>query len=157
MRPYWKKVQDLFRILAYILKSMDKDGLDLYFTSSNKKYHHNHTTRLVEEVERRGEVKNRGSNDMSDRLEQILGEHGTAIKQASRAGRLPKALNVYVFTDGKWDPRSNIVPSIDTIVNLMHTLQVPEKNVGLQFIRFGDYEEGLKKLRLVDNYLDLPL
>jgi len=32
---------------------------------------------------------------------------------------------------------------------------LPEKQVGLQFISFGDDAEGLKRLRLVDNYLVL--
>jgi hypothetical protein len=41
------------------------------------------------------------------------------------------------------------------MVETLVALKLPEKQVGLQFISFGDDEEGLKRLKLVDNYLVL--
>jgi hypothetical protein len=157
MREHWPEVLDLFKIIAYILKSKDKDGLDLYFTSSIKKYHDKNSGPLYEVIMKKGNEPERGRSDMSGSLEQVLGDYMRATKDAIRQNKTHRSLNVYILTDGKWNPKCNIVPAIDKIVSFMDSHKLPEKTVGLQFIRFGADAEGGRKLQLVDNYLNLPL
>lgn len=157
MRRHWPAVEDLFKLLAYILKLEDDDGLDLYFTSSFEKHHHKHTTPLRDRIHRQMTERNKGHSDMSRTLEHVLGDYTLAVERQPRGTKRRKGLNVYIFTDGIWNPSCDIVPAIDNCVKSMMRHRVPEKEVGLQFISFGNDTEGLNRLRLVDNYLELRL
>jgi hypothetical protein len=156
MRKYhWEDMTELLGIIAYMIKSFDKDGLDLYFAQSNAKHNGDTSSKLVSIVEKRKHEEDLGYTDMSVRLEQILGEYATKMQRQIWQNIPTRGLNVYIFTDAIWTPLCDIVPAIDKMVEKMVAHNLPEKQVGLQFISFGDDAECLKRLRLVDNYLVL--
>lgn len=62
-------------------------------------------------------------------------------------------MNVYVFTDGAWQPRSNLEKLIQKLANTLTALQQPEDQFGIQFIRFGNDPDGIERLERLD---DLP-
>jgi len=152
MRQHWPEVKKVFGILAYMVKTFDPDGLDLYFTQSPEKHHHKHTKYLVNIVDKRMDNLEKGRSDISIRLDAILNAH---IAQLRRPLAIHHPLNVYILTDGIWTPSCNIVPAIDKTVNMMVELSL-RKQVGLQFISFGTDPEGLARMELVDNRLGLP-
>jgi hypothetical protein len=152
-KHHWDDMTELLGIIAYMIKSFDKDGIDLYFAQSNAKHNGDTSSKLVNIVERRKHEEDLGYTDMSVRLEQILGEYASKIQRQSWQSIITRGLNVYIFTDAVWTPLCDIVPAIDKMVGKLVALNLPEKQVGLQFISFGNDAESLKRLRLVDNYL----
>ena len=152
-KHHWEDMTELLGIITYMIKSFDKDGLDLYFAHSNAKHNGDTSSKLVSIVKKRKHDKDLGYTDMSVRLEQILGEYAGKIQREWRQNVIPRGLNVYIFTDAIWTPLCDIVPAIDKMVETLVAHKLPEKQVGLQLISFGDDVEGLKRLKLVDNYL----
>ncbi len=147
---------ELLGIIAYMIKTHDKNGLDMYFATSTSMYHEATSSKLVDIVRKKELCENMGWTDMSVPLEKVLGEYGNKIQREKRKGIPSRGLNVYIFTDALWISTCNIVPAIDKMVSELITHQLPEKQVGLQFISFGDDREGLDRLKLVDNCLGLP-
>lgn len=152
-KHHWEDMTELLGIIAYMIKSYDKDGIDLYFAHSNARHNGDTSSKLVTIVEKRKHEEDLGYTDMSVRLEQILGEYANKLERHSRQSKATRGLNLYIFTDAVWTPLCDIVPAIDKMVGEMVALNLPEKQVGLQFISFGDDAECLKRLKLVDNYL----
>lgn len=152
---HWEDMTQLLGIIAYMIKSFDKDGLDLYFAQSGVKHHSDNSSKLVGIVEKRKVCKDLGFTDLSVRLERVLGEYAVKLERETRQGIATPGLSVYIFTDAIWTPLCDIVPAIDKMVRTLVKLQLPEKQVGLQFISFGTDTEGLTRLKLVDNYLVL--
>lgn len=152
-KHHWEDMTELLGIMAYMIKSFDKDGIDLYFAQSNTKHNEDTSSKLVTIVEKRKHEEGLGYTDMSVRLEQILGEYASKIQRQSWQNIITRGLNLYIFTDAIWTPLCDIVPAIDKMVGKLVAFNLPEKQVGLQFISFGDDAECLKRLRLVDNYL----
>lgn len=157
MRRHWPDMTELLGIIAYMIKHYDKDGLDFYFASSRTKYHGDTSSKIVSFVDQKRQCKNNwGHTDMSNPLEQVLGDYARKIRRERLIGGTTRGLNVYVFTDANWMPQCNIVPAIDEIVKTLVEHGLPEKQVGLQFISFGNHPECMGRLRLVDNYLADP-
>lgn len=100
-----------------------------------------------------------GDVDINNCLTQILGDYGGQL--SSRRGgilsssRRPKALIVYVLTTGEWDGNGNAETPIATLIERLNKENCPQKQVGIQFIHFGDSEEGWKRLVHLDDHLDL--
>ena len=89
---------------------------------------------------------------MSASLDKILSKYAALLRQERENAR---ELNVYIFTDGVWNPDCDVVPEIDKIVQTILELNLSQRKIGLQFISFGDDEDGLARLNLLDNCLGL--
>lgn len=63
-----------------------------------------------------------------------------------------RSLNVYIFTDGIWQPECDLKPLIRRVVNKLKGNE-PYK-VGIQFISFGEDARGLESLETLDDFLD---
>lgn len=164
MRDHWKEVQELFGVLAYMVKDSDPDGIELYFTISLDKHQEKHSTKLLEVIRKK---KPKGSSDMKIRLGGILQEYQSKLrgqstqttiwKPLSRGPKPVRRLNVYVFTDGVWQPECDTEETIKFLVQTLVKLQVVREQVGIQFIRFGDNPEGIRRLNRLDSGLNLPM
>jgi hypothetical protein len=160
----WEDMTSVFSILAYIVKECDDDGLDLYFTMSSENNHNNHTTPLVDLIKKR---RPRGTSEISFRLDAILENYKSrllnqhSLRRPGHSMFAPKEdvrpLNLYIFTDGAWQEGSDAAPAIKNVVKLLQKLGLPAKQVGIQFISFGDNQENLKKLETLDDDLGLNL
>ncbi|KAM3071948.1 hypothetical protein ACMFMG_008416 [Clarireedia jacksonii] len=166
MLEYWDKVTDIFSILAYIVKESDPDGVDLYFTMSSPGEHHNHrkTSRLEKVVRNR---KPRGKSDIRVMLDSILNDYTGKLgnQKARRTGLARFAplekdlrpLNLYVLTDGVWQERCDAIPPIRRLVDRLVELSLDERQIGIQFISFGNDPTGLDRLGFLDSGLNLGL
>jgi hypothetical protein len=163
MKQHWDEMCPLFEILAYMVKKSDLDGIDLYFTMSDKKLNNQDTTRLVDIVtERKTHLE--GQSDVNIRLDHILGGYNTKLKNqiALRKQGSPyapiqeaKPLSVYVFTNAMWTNHSDPTPAIKMIVDSLVRLEAPKNQVGIQFISFGQDQECLDRLEHLDKHLGL--
>ena len=161
MRPYWGDVCNVLRVLAYMVKGSDDDGMDLYFTISSIKHNSKKATGLHNQI--RGKQL-QGTSDIGLRLSIILDDYKASLRQPTpkrlsflgRAKRrVRKGLSVYILTDAVWQPHSDAGQPIESLVRTLVELDSPQKQVGIQFIRFGNDPESIEKLRHLDSGLHL--
>jgi hypothetical protein len=161
MFQHWDRLIVVLRVLAYLLKSTDDDGMDLYFTISKDKQNAKTSSDLVQKLQGK---KLKGSSDIGSRLSTILHQYQVYLQEPAPNRRFSlkkmkpktkKALNVYILTDGRWQPRSDATEPIASLITMLKTSGYPRKQVGIQFIRFGDDPGGIEKLNHLDSGLGL--
>ncbi|RDW85934.1 hypothetical protein BP5796_04259 [Coleophoma crateriformis] len=155
MKAHQTEVKRILGILAYLVKDSDPDGIELRFTNSDSYVQSKNSTQLVETF-----LSNtpRGLTDIRLRLGWILNEYSKTLKKQSQ-GRFwhrfksVRSLNIYVLTDGIWQPISDVTSPINQLIsNLKDNGQY---QVGIQFISFGSNEQALERLKYLDKSLDL--
>lgn len=155
MRQYWGEVVSLFSVLAYILKKLDDDGLEMYFTVSTDKRTFKDTRRAVSHLEK---MTQSTYSNIDARLQQILGKYQVYLGQQrerrgffrSRANAKP--LSLYVFTDAAWQGCDAIAP-IEAMIEKQRQLGFPKDQVSIQFVRFGNDASGIERLEYLDSGL----
>jgi hypothetical protein len=160
MSDHWNEVETVFEVLAKIVKSADPDGIDLHFTMSDEVYNSknmwgiNSSSKLVGYVrDRRRKI--RGSINITYRLDAILGPYISKLTNAYSRGGTVRPLNLYVLTDGVWEPGCDPSLAIKNLVDKLTGFEYNKdsKQVGIQFISFGKDEDGLKRLKDLDDNL----
>ena len=160
MRQHWGEVKDVFKALAYLVKSMDPDGIDLRFANSCR---HNdrskHRAPLIKSFQK---VQPSGQSQMGIALSNILPSYYQSPHQNQTSKRLSLSsrvvekppVNIYILTDGVWTPGQHCVSVIqDHVTALVKHLVATGRlqHVGIQFIRFGNDEVGKQRLDFLDN------
>lgn len=160
MDQYRKDLERVVSLLAYILKSSDQDGLDLYFTQDSLMVNSRKSSKLSSSI---SHIPFIGISDMRGRLLKILQEHrskfGMLISPPRRFLRRqdPKPqrpLSFYILTDARWQP-TNVEGLIQDLVKDMCDKGLPKEHVAIQFIRFGDDPASIAKLNKLDHGLGL--
>ena len=153
METHSAAVKRILSILAYLVKDSDPDGTELYFTGSMARVKSNKSSVLVDAF-----VRNRpeGFTDIRTRLTKIINKYIEALSNTHRARimrafKAPRSLNIYVLTDGIWQPGSDLSALIRRLVEAIKSNC--QCQVGIQFISFGDNLEALKRLNCLDNDL----
>jgi len=164
MSPHWNDVIPVFEILAYIVKSADPDGIDLYFTMTDEVYNNKRSTflrksavsKLVSTVEAR-RTKLRGSSNITWRLDSILEPYITKLRNGHnlRTGGVVRPLNLYILTDGVWEDKVDASGCIKGIVEKLKEFgyRQDSNQIGIQFISYGKDQKGLKRLQDLDDNL----
>ena len=160
MRQHWDDVKSTFEALAYLVKTMDPDGIELRF-ANNRRYDSRGKDRktLLKNFEK---VKPSGQSQMGIALNNILPNyyHNPHQSQASnRSSWSPRveeqpAVNIYILTDGVGSPGHHCLSTIKShVTNLVNHLVATGRlqHVGIQFIRFGNDDVGRERLDILDN------
>jgi len=164
MRDYWSDLCRLFEILGYLVKKSDGDGIDMYFTMTEKKYNSKDISGLVEILKKR--KNSLGDSNINYRLANILEDYCRSLKNehelrggGSRSGPADgkKPLSVYIFTNALWSPKSGLTIVIKNVVNNLIKLGYPSSQVGIEFISFGDNPETLTRLEYYASGLGLEM
>ncbi|KAL9633347.1 MAG: hypothetical protein Q9164_004751 [Protoblastenia rupestris] len=158
MKPHMAAIKQVIELLAYILKDSDPTGLVLHFTQSNYKRNAYNSTELVKTIDRE---KFAGITDMRFGLSQILAEYknglgGLEVQEKTlfrRKRQMP--ISLYIFTDGIWQPESDVAPILLDLVKQMEERDLPKEYVGIQFIRFGEDRLGIERLDHLEHSLGL--
>lgn len=167
MKRHRQEIEALFGLLAYMVKDSDPDGIELHFTVSSEKHRSKkgktkELTRILQNKEYEGYSNIRSSlKNIVDRYMEALREpvSPTASRWSFR-GRSTKSVreqNVYVFTDGIWQPNCDPAEIIANLVTDLKEHKVLKEQFGIQFISFGSNPDGLAMLNRLDNGLNLPL
>ena len=158
MKQQWDNVIDLFSVFAWHTKSLDSNGLEMYFTVSPREETFKDTTSAVRLLKSMSQ-KVPSNIDLS--LGQILRKYQADLeRQNERKSKNSfwsrdkdvKPLSLYVFTDGAWEGCDAIEP-IEAMIEKQIDLKLPRTQIGIQFIRFGDDAEGIRKLKYLDSGL----
>ena len=165
MEPHWDNMIDLFAVLAWMIKDADPDGMELYFTvSDGAPIKSRDTTPLVTALRSKSQV---GTTDINLSLTHILDGYKTKLHEqkrhrsrwqiARKSSKDVRPMNLYVFTDGRWEAPANAATPIRNLVKKLEDLGLQRSQVGIQFISFGSDPEGLRRLAVLDDHLGLSL
>ncbi|KAH7409344.1 kinase-like domain-containing protein [Cadophora sp. MPI-SDFR-AT-0126] len=157
MKAHWEEVTILVGILAYMVKPFDANGLEMMYTiSSSKSITSKNSSKLVTSLEK---TKPAGMSDISIRLNSILEQYKSKIHEVYGAGSKVTAkarsdvrpLTLYVLTDGVWQPKCDAETPIKNLVRKLLELKVSPKQVGVQFIYFGNNPIGKARVTKLDD------
>src|SRR5271163_1713668 len=107
MQQHWDEVAHLLRILAWIVKKSDNDGLDLYYSMSPDQVNSKKSSVLVEDLKKRQPY---GQSDITGALGRILSQYQQKLDESASSRFDPfirrpfRPMTVYVFTDAVWLP-----------------------------------------------------
>lgn len=146
-------------VLGYIVKDKDPNGVDLYFTCPFKKFSKiKRSSQLIELFDRHKPTSDDSLSDMNASLSEAIADyqynlaHKRERRSISTLMRLQKVrkLSLYIFTDAVWYPRCDVSPVIKSLVDTLIKQNLPKQQIGIQFVRFGDYPEGITRLERLD-------
>jgi len=159
MGPHRREVNELFGLLAYMVKEKDHDGIELHTTISNKRERSKDTSPLSKSLLRKTYD---GTSNIRLALSKILGPYeaklrGTWHSKPRKQPQVVKGLNIYIFTDGVWQPDSDPTELIRDIVEILKEHRIYREHFGIQFIHFGNNQEGIDRLNRLDSGLNLSM
>jgi len=160
MLQYWQELISLVGVLAYIVKSADPDGIEMFYTISPESVKSKDSSALVKSVQK---TRPQGISDIGMGLNLILNPYNAKLEKtfgsasvAANAREDIRELSLYVLTDGVWQPDSDAeAPIKDLVRTLLKQRKLNKKQVGIQFIRFGNDPEGIRKLQKLDDELTI--
>ena len=164
MNAHWSTARKVLEALAFMVKTYDPDGIDMVFSKSPQEVKRSKKTEALLKVFDR--VVFHGTSNMSDTLSRILEEYKLQMANQHRdmslieliRGRRPlRRLSLYVLTDGIWQPRCEVDSVIASMVDNLKANNRLSKQVGIQFIHFGNNEEAKRRLTRLDSGLNLGL
>jgi len=164
------EVADYVYVLSYMVKRLDKDGIDLYyFNSSQSVERAKNSTKLETHV--RGH-KFSGVSSPENSLVKKLDAYSKKVEAfvsgipedqshgwkshlplaLSKAPKLPAPLSVYVLTDGVWQlgGHEDLEKTIRDLIKNLRAAKCKRKQIGIQFIRFGNNPAGIERLNALD-------
>jgi hypothetical protein len=168
MAPYWEKVKLTAHALSYIVKGIDPDGFDIRMTNTSGSVRKKKCEKLFDDhgfLEDHRPRPRHGRCRMEKVLSNILPAVVSKASKPSSAlnrfmSRDVRGINVYIMTDGVWeanaaidcnDEAGGVENTIETIVQLLKSLNLPRTFLSIQFIRFGDDRDGEKRMRWLDD------
>lgn len=160
MDRYWDKVQQVFETVSYIVKEVDPNGFDLWFTGPGEPLKNcRKTTAPLRAVESR---RPKGTTDIKVKLTLIFDDYIEDLQKPrsrilSKLSKPVRALSLYVLTDGVWEKDCNPRDLVENFVRKLETLGKVKGKVGIQFISFGRDPVGLERMELLDSGLNVKL
>ena len=161
MRQYSSDIREIVALLGYVLKDSDPNSISICFTRSSDKITSGKNTKDL--LKALGTAQYTGTSNMEATLSTILHKYkacfGTEITKINHLFKKPKSrpLNLYVLTDGIWQPKCDVAFVIQSLVERVRRYYLPGHRVCIQFIRFGNDEDCEMKLQNLDSGLKLSL
>lgn len=153
MKDHWDDVISLFSVLAYFAKKLDKNELELYFTvSTPSKKTFKDTTPVVEHLR---DMNPKTYSNINMSLDPILRKYQAEFGQKGffrTKAKKVKPLSLYVFTDAAWQGTDAVAP-IEAMIEKLQKHELPKEQVGIQFVRFGNDQTGIDRLKYLDSGL----
>lgn len=173
MQPFREQVITTFTNLAHILEKADEDGVDVFCTSQMDKKENNRRTENLTNFVRNSFCKGAGGRCFIERslttligkvIQELPPEAGSGLRRArSFRGILGKRytgrpISIYILTNGVWDSSPaaekglcNADIPIRQLIEELKRRNLPRNQVALQFLRFGNDETGIRRLRTLDD------
>ena len=154
----------VLELLWAMVARHDPDGAELYITTDMKALKPKTDFRMLQELDKRPA---KDAPDMRHCLAHIIEKYVNQFGTRNITSRLrhwkatpakgPRKLSLYVLTDGKWQTKTDLRQVIRTLVDHLNQHKLTNKQIGIQFIRFGDDETGMRRLERLDSGLKLNL
>lgn len=164
MKPYRNEVKMVLELLWAMVSKHDPDGADLYITTDMKALKPRTNLRMLQELDSRPA---KDFPDMRHCFAQIIEKYQNQFGTRNYTSRWfhwkdtpakgPRKLSLYVLTNGVWQTKTDLRQVIRTLVDHLNQHKLTNKQIGIQFIRFGDDERGMQRLERLDSGLNLDL
>ncbi|KAH7409341.1 hypothetical protein BKA64DRAFT_393873 [Cadophora sp. MPI-SDFR-AT-0126] len=128
MGAHWPELTRLVGLLAYIAKS-DND-IEMFSNHSQQPLKSKKSTTLVKYLERREFVP---ISAIVTKLKEVFDAYVIELQKEPSV----KPMSLYVFSDGLWEPLSDVKSPIHDILQYLRHNYMPIGQVAIQFIRFG--------------------
>ncbi|KAK7914146.1 serine/threonine protein kinase [Apiospora marii] len=156
MAQYKAHLYPTMKALLAFACQIDPDRVEIVFTSDPKKVIRDRLFRGGPEYLARKVLDHFDNGTSGSRLTNMESKLGDILLQLIPVTGMKKT-SVYVMTDAVWQPSSDPGGGVEiTLRNLIGRLKNNGQDrdfVTLQFIRFGDDPEGLKRLKYLDDEL----
>lgn len=153
MNPYKEHVTTLLSPLVYTVKAHDPDGVEVHFTISSSRQQSRKSGVLIDEVERH---RFEGKTDISIRLGSILRRYRVELDDHRNRRQSKRAMSIYILTDGVWEGGQDAQTPIRELITVLKQYKYDRKQVGIQFIRFGNDDKGFERLAELDQFGKQP-
>lgn len=156
MKPLWEKVIHLVSGLAGILRQVDDDELELYWTNYGFKKCSTAES-LIRKVSSLAHSCS-STTDPDDTFNDVFTEHKNSVlrgkrKLLRRKHKNGKPLSVYFLTDGEWQPRSDLKQHVERIVQFLNKNdKVEGRPYAIQLIQFGASDVGTQRMKELDEF-----
>lgn len=140
-------------MLAHIVIDCDPDGIDVLFTNEGTRRQSTSAEGLYNYAL---SIQARGYTDAEAAMETMLKDYEKKLRDYGAlrdAGRNPdpvRPLSIYFLTDGAWVAGGNPEVHFLLIGEALKALGLPRQQIGIQFISFGNRQDGLERLDLLD-------
>ena len=150
-------MEGVLEVLGYMVKNLDPDGVDMFFTQSGSPVRACKRLEKLLQPLRRANFS--GVSNMALALGRLLDEYETRLdNQKLKASNRYRRRNIYVMTDGIWQPGCDVSIVITTMINkLIEHGKAKKYQMGIQFIRFGDDHGAKVLLKRLDDRLGLAM
>lgn len=144
MQGYKLQAMKTARVISYVAKEADDDGMEVY--AASKTYYGpikcNNSTEVEAAISKLEIVQ--GTCELRKCLNDILDR---VLKKASF-----KPTSIYILTDGVWAPGEDRVKfAITRAIKFLIDHRLPSSAIMFQFIQFGDDQKGEERMRKLDN------
>ncbi|KAK6437371.1 hypothetical protein LTR95_006430 [Oleoguttula sp. CCFEE 5521] len=160
----------LVKLLGWLTKSMDPNGVDLHYFSAGREYQTLALTNckksrhLEDSLIAAKSTRTTTPNLVVGRLlvaytKRVAGYRGSSQgslrRMTMKATEPPRPLSLYILTDGVWETPEHkgggyLEPEIRMLVQELIAAGLPRNQAGIQFIRFGNHEVGKQRLEHLD-------
>ncbi len=164
MSTHRNEVKMVLELLWAMVARHDPDGAELYITTDMKALKPKTDYRMLQELDSRPA---KDAYDLRDCLAQIIEKYQNQFGRRNITSKLrhwkatpakdPRRLSLYVLTDAVWQAKTDLRQVIRMLVDHLIQHQLANKQIGIQFIRFGNDERGIKRFEKLDWGLDLDL
>ncbi|KAM6509941.1 hypothetical protein FALCPG4_017577 [Fusarium falciforme] len=144
MRQYQDLVAKTARVISYVTKVADDNGMDLFFASDPTKSQKHTTSKTVEQAIKRMKIV-KGKCHMKNCLLNIM----KAVFKGDQ--NTIKPTSIYVYTDAVWEDANEVASVIKTAIGRLAEVKEDNSTLMFQFIQFGNDEQGTEYLRKLDD------
>ncbi|KAF9773688.1 hypothetical protein IL306_008447 [Fusarium sp. DS 682] len=144
MHKHKKKAMKTARVISYIAKEADNDGMEVYAASRTAK----------------GPIICKNSTDVESAIGKFKTVPGTCKLKKCLEDILKRVLkehnfkptSIYIFTDGIWEPGDDQIKAvIKRAIKFLIQHQLSSSELMFQFVQFGNDPEGEARMRRLDN------
>ncbi|KAH9834316.1 kinase-like protein [Teratosphaeria destructans] len=153
MEVHWEEVKELAKLLIYITKAVDKDGVDVAFLSSPKFVNFKRSNKAAQYIGRQHPADKTSLDTVLDQEVQNYCRKIDAYRNPVTI--MPRSLrrrSLYILTNGLLEhggPNQGH-DAIETLVTKLVSASMGRAQFGIQFIRFGNHPDGIARLDAMD-------
>ncbi|KAF4460656.1 kinase domain-containing [Fusarium albosuccineum] len=149
-------IRNRFKILAYLAKQFDPDGVELYFSSRPSKRHSGDTTRLLTKFSEQQWDQISFEDRMGTFVDEVVIPRLKSWRQMFKFAKPPKPLTIFILTDGQWGVNkrgaAGVEKPIKRLIDEIISKKLSRTQVALQFLRFGHDADGKRYLEYLDRF-----
>jgi hypothetical protein len=148
MANHWDSACALVETLAYLVKRMDDDGLDIVRANAPQQIFNSSKSSKLRDFARKCKPNPSDRSNLVECLRIILGKYTLQPKRSRR-------WTIYVFTDANWEGNDHAC-KVDQPVREFFETNGTGNQIGIQFILFGDAPGARQRMEHLDNLPGVP-